>query len=844
MEKLEQENFDINTFSDIEDIYQPTDATIQKELVNSITNLSNLLKNGIVYINYGIYENLKHTKGSNYSIPKECKILSDVMHKNSKRDTLRQFRKQYSNSNKSKNNDSVNIVVTVADKEETIEDYFGMDQSMIKPHQDFNFGADSSMLLDQSAIFSNIDMVNDNIANQSMIIMDSNGRSIFSHDDPENYAPTFLNINGLTDFHINPDAEGNNSTLVNVADVDNNYLSTSDNESNNSTACWDDMVPVTRVPGSVNEEYSTDEDDQPLKNEFKQAFAKSKYSYLDVNDIKHGNTKANIQETNMSSSTIQVHQCQVVPNAWNDDNDEISLAKAALKKQRYKNCFPHKKLYPLDETPYLNESNYSFVNSNTDTINSSLNKDDLSITKDIVNKNVKKFNSLGLETEEYFQKSNSSSSNHLNSNVSTLENKDINTLSLEFNSISSTINKNALAPLFSSSDNGEKIPSVNNFVSLQSKFNQSNDNSDEYLINKSNKVWSYKMKKGSKDIIDIDSELHHLDVPMSAVDTTNTTGSIIIPEKLNIKDRIKDIENSILVNDSINEDESSVNDQMDIPNEDNKQTSQNDNNLLEIPQNNNDLPDSSIADITIVKSNEIDDIINVSVGTVKDLVTDIEQDSKLNETDNIETVNQPLFEIGKEKLTTESEKLPINEEDIDDDDTDEEQPLEFLSDHEQQIENETKVLPEMVNEGIHEDVAEKPNEILSNNKESVEIESEIAMHENEEDLEEPIEYIIDNEDEEPIEYINDNENAVKEHTECIDKNEKIDDPSILFNDGTENLINNELIDGNIEDHIIIEEEDSIVGNAIEEALENKSFVIQEHPFMDEPYANDLSFSFD
>ncbi|OUM67984.1 hypothetical protein PIROE2DRAFT_4401, partial [Piromyces sp. E2] len=304
------------------------------------------------------------------------------------------------------------------------------------------------------------------------------------------------------------------------------------------------------------------------------------------------------------------------------------------------------------------------------------------------------------------------------------------------------------------------------------------------------------------------------------------------------------IENSILVNDSINEDESSVNDQMDIPNEDNKQTSQNDNNLLEIPQNNNDLPDSSIADITIVKSNEIDDIINVSVGTVKDLVTDIEQDSKLNETDNIETVNQPLFEIGKEKLTTESEKLPINEEDIDDDDTDEEQPLEFLSDHEQQIENETKVLPEMVNEGIHEDVAEKPNEILSNNKESVEIESEIAMHENEEDLEEPIEYIIDNEDEEPIEYINDNENAVKEHTECIDKNEKIDDPSILFNDGTENLINNELIDGNIEDHIIIEEEDSIVGNAIEEALENKSFVIQEHPFMDEPYANDLSFSFD
>jgi len=844
MEKLEQDNFDINTFSDIEDIYKPTDATIQKELVNSITNLSNLLSNGIVFINYGIYQNLKQTKGSNYDIPKECKVLSDVIYKNSKRDTLRQCKKQYSDSNKSINKDSIDIVVTNADKEDAIEEYFGMDQSMIKPHQDFNFGADSSMLFDQSAIFSNIDMVGDAIANQSMIFMDSNGRNIFSHDDPENNGSMFLNINGLTDLPTG--TEGNNSTLVNLADVDNNYISTSDNESNNSTACWDDMAPVPRIPGSSNEEYSADEDDQPLKNEFDQAFAKTKYSGLDIHDMKRGN----MCHTHPSSSFIQVHQYQVIPDAWNDENDEINLAKATLKKQGYKNSFPHKKLYPLVETPYLNESNSSFVNNYNDTINSSFIKDDLSITKDIVNKNVQKFNSLGLETEEYIPKSSSS---FVFSKPSVQENTDTNTSSLELNThASSYIIRNASSPLptisySSSPDTKESIPSVNNFASLQSKFNQNNNNSDDYPINKSNQVWSYKMKQESHEVPICNSELHQLSVETSAVDDVNVNGSILIPEKLNIKERINDIEASILVNNSTNE--------TSVIGHNNGQFSQDNNSLLETIQQDESL-DTSIANTTIIKSNVIDDILDVSIGTVKNHVFDLEQN---NENYNIESVNHSLSKDAiNEKITTEVQKLPITEEDINDAE-DEEEPIEFLLDNEniKKEQNNVEVVPEILHDDNNGDNVENPIETLSDNEKVVEIEPEISMHKDEETLEEPIEFIIenedqvednlhqdDNEDEEPIEFLNDEENVVEEPIEYIDNNEKIIDQSIQFDNGTENLINNELIDGNLEDHIIIEEEDSIVGNAIEEALENKSFVIQENPFMDEPYANDLSFTFD
>jgi len=90
---------------------------------------------------------------------------------------------------------------------------------------------------------------------------------------------------------------------------------------------------------------------------------------------------------------------------------------------------------------------------------------------------------------------------------------------------------------------------------------------------------------------------------------------------------------------------------------------------------------------------------------------------------------------------------------------------------------------------------------------------------------------VDNEEEEEI-------------IEFLSDQDEVTNQSILFEEDTEKIINNNIIDGNLEDHIIIEEEDSIVGNAIEEALENKSYIIQEDVFMDESFVNDLSFTFD
>jgi len=75
------------------------------------------------------------------------------------------------------------------------------------------------------------------------------------------------------------------------------------------------------------------------------------------------------------------------------------------------------------------------------------------------------------------------------------------------------------------------------------------------------------------------------------------------------------------------------------------------------------------------------------------------------------------------------------------------------------------------------------------------------------------------------------------------ENENVEEQSIFFEKDSEVLINENIMNGNLEDHIIIEEGDSFVGNAIEEALENKSLVIQESAFIDEPFSNDLSFSF-
>jgi len=361
MECLEQlDNFDINSFSDIDDYLKPINTNIKKDFVDSLTNLSKIISNGIVYVNFGIYENLKQTNDSQYTIPKECKILNDVVTKGTRRDTLRQCRKLYSDSshtNKSSisTNNSIDIVVTDTDGFDE-EEYFGMDQSMIKPHHDFNFnGADSSLLFDQSAIFSNLDLNGDgNVANQSMIFMDSHGKSIFSNDNPANRNTMYLNINGLT-----ADAEGNNNTYVNLTDMDNNYLSTSDNESNNSTAYWDDLTSTgIRIP-AVNdpEEYlNEDEDDQFLIDEFNQAFASKKFASVDTHDLKyHGYGKQNkIRHTYPNSSAIQVNHYQIYPDQWNEMDE-------ALKKQGlHKTGLLHKKLYPVVETPYLNDSNSSF----------------------------------------------------------------------------------------------------------------------------------------------------------------------------------------------------------------------------------------------------------------------------------------------------------------------------------------------------------------------------------------------------------------------------------------------------------------------------------------------------
>ncbi|ORX58358.1 hypothetical protein BCR36DRAFT_408879 [Piromyces finnis] len=852
MDKIKQKSFDNDIFSDIEDIYKPTDASIQKELVNSITNLSNLLSNGLVFINYNIYENLKQANGLNYAIPNKCKVLSEVINNNSKKNTLKQFKRQHSDPNKSKNNDSINIIITNVDKEEPIDEYFSMEQSMIKPHQDFNIGAESSMLFDQSVIFSNIDIEGDNVANQSMIFMDSNGRNIFSHENSDNHGSMFLN--GLTDLHIGTETEGNNSTLVNLVDVDNNYLSSSDVESNNSTACWDDKASVSPMPGKANdfEEYSDESDDQPLKNEFNQAFSK-KYPSLDTN------AKLDLYNSHSLSTAIQVHQYQITPEEWNNEDDEINMAKAIMKKQGYKNASPHKKLYPVIETPYLNESNSSTVN-NKDTINSSFIKDDLSITKNIVNKNVKKFNSMGIENK-YIQKINSSNINYHHD--STPKSSDNNLSTLELNLIASPSQS-----VVSKSPSIENVSSVNNFASLQFKFNQNQNNSNEYQNNKTNHNWSYKIKQELKNT-SINEENHQQVAKIIAIDDTLNDNSIIIPEKLNIKDRINDIEASILINNSTNE-FSDVNQAIIKPMtvEKDEQSSFS----TEIPKQ-NESNDVYIINATVNKSEEVDDIEDISTGTVKDIVVDLEENKKnIIKNDNssllFDSMKKETIELEKQTLDKnnnsienkgqlqdsifeheEIEQILINNissevfNERNEEETNEE-PIEYLSDNEKTIEEKSKI-----SKYKNEDTILEENEQLSIEKEKDKDESKLHQQSNIE--EEPIEFLTDNEDEneEPIEFLMDNEDS--DENELIDyidnndeNNEKIVEQSLLFENGTKDLINGEIIDGNLEDHIIIEEEDSIIGNAIEEALENKSFVIQENSFMDEPYANDLSFSFD
>lgn len=781
MDSLEQLNdFDFMSFSDIDDYLKPTNPTIKKDFVDSLTNLSNLISNGILFINYNIYENLSNQNNNNglkYTLPKECKKLSEVISKGIRKDKLRNYENQSKNlDNKSIiQKHGIDIIVTDTNGDnESDEDYFGMNQSMIKPHKDFTIdGMDSSMLFDQSAIFSSLDLPGDHIGNQSMIFMDSNERDLFSNDDPANRSSMFLNINGLTDLHNGIDPEGNNSTLVNLTDVDNNYLSTSDIESNNSTAYWDDLSPNVRIPGPVNdpEEFSSEEDDQQLLDEFDQAFAKKKFISLDSSrDIrKLGNRKQKLIRHTYPSSAIQVNQLQVYPDSWNE-YDDIKFAKANIKKQNIKNSFPHNKLYPVVETPYtedddINSSEFyspsqkgfvnNYRNDNGNNINnSSFIKDDLSITKDIVNKNIKKFNSLGVGNDESFQKIDPSSSNFSFSNISFITSNDNHSLNSNNNNksfASSNINRlNTPSPQpsasYYSSNNNNIINSVDNFEYLQSKFNQpiQNDEDINHNLTKSNHVWKYKTKQDLVESSIIIPEDHHHEM-------LQVQSSDVLPENINIKDKINNIEASLLI---VDHDSNKENNNESIIEHTIIKNSASD---IDIVSNNkSDSIDPSVVNSTIIKEyeNENDLVIEESIGTVKDLITDLEKEISIN------SENKESEEVEKDE------------------------PIEFISDHDNEVENK----------------------------------------------EELIEYLSDNEEneEQPIDFIQDHD---------IDE-------SIIFEKDAQSLINDNIIDGNLEDNIIIEEEDSIVGNAIEEALENKSFVIQENAFMDEPFANDLSYAYD
>jgi len=527
MEKLEKiNNLNFNNYSDIEEYLKPTNPNIQKDFVDSLTNLSNLLSNGLLFINYGIYENIsKQNKdnGTQYNIPKDCKLLSNVVSKGIKKGSLKNFKKFQleCNNNSNNNNNSIDIIVTDVDKDnEFIEDddIFGIDQSMIKEHQDFNFG-DASMIFDQSAIFSNLELQGENMANQSMLFMDASGRNMIANEDPTNQNSIFLNINELTELRPIPSPENveeNNSTLVNLADVDNNYLSTSDNESNNSTACWTD----DRASGPANDsEGSNTDDDEFLKDEFNHAFSKKKFAAsLDTQDLKKlGYSRPNSRQKikrhlSPVPSTIQVNNCQVFPEPWNE-YDDINLAKAKLMKQGFKSSFPHKKLYPVTENPdevnsgiddnsSNTHSNKGFVNINRnndsfDAMNTSFSfiKDDLSITKDIVNKNIKKFNSMGLNNKEILPLPKGNSSNTSFSNLSFTQvssnNASLNNLRINASSPQPSVS-------YSTSISNENVSEpVNNFAILQSRFNQPliSDENKEKSISQPNHIWKYKTKQ-------------------------------------------------------------------------------------------------------------------------------------------------------------------------------------------------------------------------------------------------------------------------------------------------------------------------------------------------------------
>jgi len=447
MEYLEQlDYFDINTFSDIDDSLKPTDSNIQKELFDSLKNLSDIISNGIITINSGIYENIKQNKGSKYSLPKDCKILSDVIKKN----TVKQLKKRFSDSSNSSkstlvNNDTIEIVVTEADKEND-ENTFYVNQSMIK--QDFIFNvADSSMLFDENSFYSGLDYTGDIATeNQSMIFLDANGKNVFPNDGNTNRNSNLLNIKNINE------ADGNNSTLVNVSDLDKNYI-----DSNNSTDYWDDVKLSSRIFDSVND---------------------STYS------------------------AIQVNRIQVFPDIRNE-YDDINLAKVAMKNQALKNGISPKKLD-------LKNFNYN----ETENSNTSFDKDILDITKAIVPTNVEKYNSMGMETKDSLTQSNHSSSILSPSSYLPFTSNNImddNTSNQKINASSNKV-RNAPSSLNSNSSSIEEkhivINSLTDFASLQSKFNSSNTNNDNNEYNKieSNHKWSYNAKQNilnnSLDVID------------------------------------------------------------------------------------------------------------------------------------------------------------------------------------------------------------------------------------------------------------------------------------------------------------------------------------------------------
>jgi len=461
MEYLEQlDYFDINTFSDIDDGLKPTDSNIQKELFNSLKNLSDIISNGIITINSGIYENLKQNKGSEYNLPKDCKILSDVIKKN----TVKQLRKRFSDSSSSSkstlvNNDTIEIVVTDADKEND-ENTFYVNQSMIK--QDFIFNvADSSMLFDESSFYSGLDYAGDIATeNQSMIFMDSNSKNIFPNDGNTNPNSNLLNIKNINE------ADGNNSTLVNASDFDKNYISTSDIDSNNSTDNWDDIKLSSRIFDSVNEP---------------------------------------------TYSTIQVNKIQVFPDIRNEF-DDINLAKVAIKNQALKNGITPKKL------------DLKSFNKNTENSNTSFDKDIFDITKAIVPTNIEKYNSMGMETNDSHTQNNHSSSilsPSLYLPFTSNNNMDDNTSNTKFNASSDKV-RNALSSLNSNSSSIEEkhvvINSLTNFASLQSKFNSSNTNNDnnepnhksskQNILNNSLDVVDHQSKDNVNNIVDdIDKDI-------------------------------------------------------------------------------------------------------------------------------------------------------------------------------------------------------------------------------------------------------------------------------------------------------------------------------------------------